>query len=342
MDDETRMRAALTAALEGPEADPNPRVGCLVVPADGGEPVAGRHLGAGTPHAETDALARAGDRARGATAYVTLEPCTHHGRTGPCADALVAAGVRRVVVAVRDPNPVAGGGCDALRAAGVEVVDGVLAEEAEAVNATWLFARRAGRPWVVAKTATSLDGRVAAADGSSRWITGPRARADAHRLRARSGAVVVGTGTVLTDDPHLTVRSADGTLAARQPARVVVGRRLPPLGARVLDDAAPTLHLRTHDPRAVLDRLCADGVHRVLLEGGPTLTAAFLRAGLVDEVVAYVAPVLLGAGRSAVADLGIASIDAALRLEPVDVTALGPDVRVTARPVTPPLREEHP
>ncbi|CCH80267.1 Riboflavin biosynthesis protein ribD (Includes: Diaminohydroxyphosphoribosylaminopyrimidine deaminase; 5-amino-6-(5-phosphoribosylamino)uracil reductase) (fragment) [Nostocoides japonicum T1-X7] len=138
------------------------------------------------------------------------------------------------------------------------------------------------------------------------------------------------------------MRSVDGTLAGRQPARVVVGRRLPPLGARVLDDAAPTLHLRTHDPRAVLDRLCADGVHRVLLEGGPTLTAAFLRAGLVDEVVAYVAPVLLGAGRSAVADLGIASIDAALRLEPVDVTALGPDVRVTARPVTPPLREEHP
>ncbi len=332
MDDQEAMREALRAARLGVEADPNPRVGCLIVPDDGTAPVLGWHQGAGTPHAEADALSRAGRRARGATAYVTLEPCAHHGRTGPCAGQLVAAGVRRVVYAVPDPNPQAAGGAAYLRAHGVEVLEGVLRLEAEEVNASWLHLQQTGRPWVVAKTACSLDGRVAAADGSSRWVTGAAARADAHRLRARSGAIVVGSGTVVADDPHLTVRGPDGTLADRQPLRVVVGHRPPAAGARILDDAASTLHLPTHDPVAVLAALTARGVHRVLVEGGPTVTTAFLRAGLVDEVVAYVAPVLLGAGPLAVSDLGITTITDAVRLTPTDVTVLSPDVRITSRP----------
>jgi diaminohydroxyphosphoribosylaminopyrimidine deaminase/5-amino-6-(5-phosphoribosylamino)uracil reductase len=200
------------------------------------------------------------------------------------------------------------------------------------LNATWLHARRTGRPWVVWKTATTLDGRTAAADGSSRWITGEPARADVHTLRARCGAVVVGTGTALADDPALTVRDPSGAPAARQPLRVVVGSRPLPTGARLLDGAARVLVLDTHDPAAVLDALHARGIHHVLLEGGATLAAAFLRAGLVDEVVTYVAPALLGAGPAAVADLGVGSIDGALRLETTDVTVLDGDVRITTRP----------
>ena len=333
MDDHEAMREALAAARLGVEADPNPRVGCLIVPDDGSGPVLGWHRGAGTPHAEVDALSRAGSHARGATAYVTLEPCTHHGRTGPCADRLVAAGVRRVVHAVPDPNPVAAGGAAYLRARGVEVTEGVLQAEAEEVNASWMYAQRTGRPWVVAKMATSLDGRVAAVDGSSRWVTGPAARGDAHRLRARSGAVLVGSGTVVADDPHLTVRRPDGTLADRQPLRVVIGHRPPPRGSRILDTAAGTLQLATHDPVAVLSALAERGVHRALIEGGPTLATAFLRAGLVDEVVAYIAPALLGGGPLAIGDLGVATIAEAVRFVPTDVTPLWPDIRVTARPL---------
>ncbi|GAA4402202.1 bifunctional diaminohydroxyphosphoribosylaminopyrimidine deaminase/5-amino-6-(5-phosphoribosylamino)uracil reductase RibD [Fodinibacter luteus] len=327
------MQRALDAARMGPEADPNPRVGCVVTDAAGRLVAVGHHRGAGTPHAEVDALSRAGDAARGGTAYVTLEPCDHTGRTSPCTEALLAAGVSRVVYAVTDPDPRAAGGATRLAGAGVAVEGGLLAAEAEELNASWLHARRAARPWVVAKTASTLDGRVAAADGSSRWVTGEVARADVHALRARCGAVVVGTGTALADDPRLTVRGADGAAAPRQPLRVVVGLRPVPEGSHLLDGSAKTLALATHDPAVVLADLHARGVHRVLLEGGPTILAAFLAAGLVDELVAYVAPVLLGAGPSTVADLGVRSISDAVRLRPTDVTVLGPDVRITARPL---------
>jgi diaminohydroxyphosphoribosylaminopyrimidine deaminase / 5-amino-6-(5-phosphoribosylamino)uracil reductase len=334
MDESTAlMRRALDAARLGPEADPNPRVGCVVTDAAGTVVGVGHHRGAGTPHAEVDALGQAGASARGGTAYVTLEPCDHAGRTGPCTEALLAAGIARVVYAVSDPDAAAAGGGDTLAAAGVAVQCGILAADAEDLNASWLHARRTGRPWVVAKSASTLDGRVAAADGSSRWVTGPAARADVHALRARCGAVVVGTGTAVADDPRLTVRGPDGADAARQPLRVAVGHRPLPAGARLLDDAAETLVLATHDPAEVLDTLHARGIHRVLLEGGPTLSAAFLTAGLVDEVVAYVAPALLGAGPGVVADLGITTIADAVRLQPTDVTVLGPDVRITARPL---------
>jgi len=329
------MRRALELARRGPEHDPNPRVGCVLL-RDGAVVGEGWHRGAGTPHAEVAALADARERgqsAGGATAVVTLEPCDHTGRTGPCSVALLEAGVRRVVVSVADPNPVAAGGAARLRAHGVDVVTGVLADEGRAVLGAWVATVERTRPFVTLKTATSLDGRVAAADGSSRWITSDVARRHAHELRAEVDAIVVGTGTALRDDPSLTARDAAGGLVARQPLRVVVGHRRVPEGARLRGPGGELVELATHDPAAVLDTLGERGVRTVLVEGGPTLAAAFLRAGLVDEVHAYVAPVLLGDGPSAVAGLDVTTIADAVRLEPRSVLPLGPDVLVVATPV---------
>lgn len=324
------MRRALELAVEGLAGDANPRVGCVIADAAGQVVGEGWHRGAGTPHAEVDALGHAGRRARGGTAYVTLEPCNHTGRTQPCTAALYAAGLARVVYAQSDPNPVASGGGAELRERGIEVTGGVLADEAQALNRTWTHLVTTGRPWVTWKLAATLDGRSAAADGTSQWITGEAARADVHRLRAECGAILVGTGTALVDDPQLTARRPDGSLYPHQPLRVVMGERDLPATARVLDDAAPTWHLRTRDPKTVLRAVAEAEVHHLWLEGGPTVAAAFLSAGLVDEVVAYVAPVLLGRGRQAVTDLGITTIDAALRLRPTDITLIGDDVRITA------------
>ncbi|MDP3892745.1 bifunctional diaminohydroxyphosphoribosylaminopyrimidine deaminase/5-amino-6-(5-phosphoribosylamino)uracil reductase RibD [Nocardioides sp.] len=336
--EKTAMRHALDAGTTpGLPFGPNPRVGCAVLDADGRLVAVGHHRGAGTPHAEVDALTRAGERAHGGTALVTLEPCTHTGRTGPCADALLAAGVRRVVVGMRDPNPVAAGGVDVLRAAGVEVdvLDAhlPLARAIHAANRGWAHGLSHERPFVTWKTAGTLDGRAAAADGSSRWITGEPARAEVHALRARVDTVLVGTGTVLADDPALTVRSADGTAAPTQPLRAVMGERPVPAEARLLTDgAAETVHLTTRDPRTALATLFERGRREVLLEGGATLAAAFLAAGLVDEVVAYVAPALLGAGFPVLGDLGITTIDDALRLRLTDVARVGDDVRLVLHP----------
>ncbi|CAA9288595.1 MAG: Diaminohydroxyphosphoribosylaminopyrimidine deaminase / 5-amino-6-(5-phosphoribosylamino)uracil reductase [uncultured Friedmanniella sp.] len=330
--DESQMRAALALAGLGPRADPNPRVGAVVRDAAGRVVGRGFHRGAGTPHAEVVALAQAGNAARDGTAFVTLEPCDHTGRTGPCSRALSAAGVRRVVYAQSDPNPQAAGGAQTLRAAGVSVQSGVLAAEAEKLNSDWSFAVSTGRPRVVWKFAGTLDGRSAAADGTSQWITGPQARADVHRLRARAGAILVGTGTVEADDPWLTVRNAEGRLADRQPLRVVMGQRPVPATARVLDDAAETWQARTRDPHQVLQDLHQRGIRQVWLEGGPTVAAAFLAAGLVDEVIAYLAPVLLGAGTAAVGDLGISTLREAPRLRVLEATMIGPDLRVRATP----------
>ena len=328
--DTAMMRRALGLAAHGPRANPNPRVGCVLADAAGNVVAAGWHRGAGTPHAEADALSAAGERAAGCTAYVTLEPCNHSGRTQPCATALYAAGVARVVYAQTDPNPAAAGGAKWLRRRGVAVEGGLLADEAQALNATWTHLVTTGRPWVTWKLATTLDGRSAAADGTSQWITGEAARADVHEQRSRSGAILVGTGTALLDDPQLTARKPDGSLYPQQPIRVVMGERDLPATARVLDDAAPTWHLRTRDPKDVLAALAEVGVHHVWLEGGPTVAAALMAAGLVDEVIAYVAPVLLGRGRPSVSDLGITTIDHALRLRPTDITLIGHDVRITA------------
>lgn len=328
--DTAMMRRALALAAHGPRANPNPRVGCVLADAAGEVVAAGWHRGAGTPHAEADALSAAGERAAGCTAYVTLEPCNHSGRTQPCATALYAAGVARVVYAQTDPNPAAAGGARWLRRRGVKVQGGLLADEAQALNATWTHLVTTGRPWVTWKLATTLDGRSAAADGTSQWITGEAARADVHEQRSRSGAILVGTGTALLDNPQLTARRPDGSLYPEQPIRVVMGERDLPASSRVLDDAAPTWQLRTRDPKDVLAALAEAEVHHLWLEGGPTVAAAFMAADLIDELVAYVAPVLLGRGRPSVSDLGITSIDHALRLKPTDITLIGDDVRVTA------------
>lgn len=330
--DAAMLRRAVQAALRGPEADPNPRVGAVVLDAAGHVVGVGHHQGAGTAHAEVQALREAGQRAAGGTAYVSLEPCAHHGRTPPCTLALVEAGVSRVVYAVADPDPKAAGGAGMLQAHGVQT-EHLPSAEADAVLRHWTFATRTGRPWVTWKTATTLDGRVAAADGSSAWITSPEARADVHELRSRCGAVVVGTGTALADDPALTARRPDGTPRERQPLRVVLGARTLPPAARLHDASAPTLQLPGDDLAAALATLHRHGVRRAMLEGGPTLTAAFWRAGLVDEVVAYLAPALLGAGPTAVGDLGITSIAGIARLQIDDVALVGPDVRITAHPV---------
>ncbi|MCA0143424.1 bifunctional diaminohydroxyphosphoribosylaminopyrimidine deaminase/5-amino-6-(5-phosphoribosylamino)uracil reductase RibD [Blastococcus sp. LR1] len=327
-----RARELGTSALG--TTSPNPAVGAVVLAADGTIVGEGATNPPGGPHAEVVALAQAGERARGGTAVVTLEPCAHTGRTGPCADALLAAGIARVVVAVPEPTALAGGGAERLRAAGVHVVVGVEQEAAErGALAGWLTGVREQRPHVIWKVAATLDGRVAAADGSSRWITGPEARAEVHRIRAGCDAVVVGSGTALTDDPQLTVRDADGRNADRQPLRVVVDRsgRLPAT-ARVLDDAAPTLVSRAETPTALLAELFARDVRRVLLEGGPTLAAAFLRDGLVDEVVVHLAPKLLGAGPSLVGDLGITGIGSALSFTVAGLTPLGGDVEIRLHP----------
>lgn len=327
------MRRALELAERGPARGVNPRVGCVILDADGRTLAEGWHRGAGTPHAEVDALERlAPDAARGATAIVTLEPCNHTGRTGPCSEALVAAGIARVVYAVDDPGDHSSGGAGTLRDAGVEVEGGLLADEVEAFLGDWLFAARARRPRVIVKWASSLDGRAAAADGSSRWITGPEARADVHLRRSAADAIAVGTGTVLADDPSLTARDADGELLEAQPVPVVFGRREVPAGAALARHPHDLLQFAGDDLASDLVELQRRGIRSLFVEGGPTLASAFLAAGLADELLVYLAPAVIGGPRPAVADVGVATIADALRYDFADLVRLGDDLLVVARP----------
>lgn len=349
------LQAITLAARALGQTSPNPVVGSVVLDAAGQTVGEGFHAFAGGPHAEAVALEQAGDRARGGTLVVTLEPCDHHGRTGPCSEAALVAGVRRVVYAVADPSDRAGGGARRLAEAGVEVESGLLAAEAERVNVEWLTYARLRRPHVTWKFAATLDGRSAARDGTSQWITGPEAREDVHRLRARCDAIIAGSGTVLADDPRLTVRGFDPhdhLRTHRRPLRVIAdGRARTPPGSRVLDDAAPTLVAIAEDapalessaavvrlPRsgrgldltALLAELGEREIVSVLLEGGPTLAGSFLAEGLVDRVVAYLAPTLLGAGTAALADAGVTTLAEAYHLDIEDIQAIGPDLRITA------------
>lgn len=329
------LRHAVDIARHGPAHGPNPQVGCVLLSPDGLVLASGFHRGAGTPHAEVVALAAAratGADVHGATAVVSLEPCHHTGLTPPCSLALAEAGIGRVVYAIADPDRVAQGGGAHLRSIGVDVVGPVGGQDATELLRRWSTSIVRDRPFVTLKLATSLDGRVAAADGSSRWITGEVARRHAHELRSEVDAIVVGTGTALVDDPSLTARTASGELTAHQPLRVVVGHRGLPGDAALHGPGGELVTIATHDPGVVLGQLAARGVRHVLVEGGPTLAAAFCRASLVDEVHAYVAPVLLGAGRSAVDDLGLTTISQALRLETREVHRLGPDVLLVATP----------
>lgn len=329
-DDAAWLERAATLAARGPAHGPNPRVGAVIVGHDGTVRGEGFHRGAGTAHAEVAALddaASKGQDARGATAYVTLEPCHHTGRTGPCTRALIDAGVTRVVYAVADPNPVATGGAQALAAAGVEAVH-VPHERAAALNQRWLTAVSRARPYVIAKWGQTLDGYLAAADGTSFWVTGEEARAHAHQVRAEVDAILVGTGTVRADDPELSARPS-GVAQPHQPLRVVMGMS-DTSGARVWRDEH-ALALRTHDPAEALAALHEREVRTVVVEGGGTVLTAFIAAGLVDEIHAYVAPALLGAGVAAVGDLGIRTMTQALRTQNVTATPLGVDVLVAAQ-----------
>ncbi|MDT7756075.1 MAG: diaminohydroxyphosphoribosylaminopyrimidine deaminase [Mycobacterium sp.] len=310
---------------------PNPPVGAVILDRDGDVAGVGGTQPAGGPHAEVIALRRAGERARGGTAVVTLEPCNHHGRTPPCVDALLAAGVSSVVYAVKDPNPVAAAGAARLADSGVGTAVGVLADAvAGGALREWLHKQRTGKPHFTWKFATSVDGRSAAADGSSQWITSEAARVDVHRRRAVADAIIVGTGTVFMDDPALTARLPDGRLADRQPLRVVVGEREVSSEARVLNDDSRTMVIRTRDPLEVVQAM-SDRVD-VLIEGGPTLAGAFLRAGVVDRIVAYVAPILLGGPIAAVDDVGVLSIVHAQRWRFDGIDQVGPDVRLSLIP----------
>jgi diaminohydroxyphosphoribosylaminopyrimidine deaminase / 5-amino-6-(5-phosphoribosylamino)uracil reductase len=327
------MRAALLLAETAlGTTSPNPPVGAVILDDAGHVVGEGHTQPPGGDHAEVVALAAAGAAARGGTAVVTLEPCNHTGATPPCVDALLGAGVRRVVYAVDDPTPLAAGGADRLAGGGVQVVSGVLAEDATTgALKWWLHAQAAQRPFVIWKSATTLDGRVAAADGTSRWISSPVSLADAHELRARVDAVAVGSGTILSDDPQLTVRDATGRPRPRQPVRAVLDRRgRVPDEARVFDEAARTILLRTAAPAFALKQLWDEGIRSVLLEGGPTVAGAFLDAGCVDEVVLYLAPKLLGSGPAALGFAGVGTLAEAIAVQITNVTRLGPDVRITA------------
>ena len=368
--DRSWMSRALMLAERGLyTTEPNPRVGCVLV-VDGEVVGEGWHVRAGEGHAEVNALAQAGESARGATAYVTLEPCSHFGKTPPCADALIKAGVARMVAAMQDPNPqVAGNGLQRLREAGIEVECGLLEDQARALNPGFIKRMQQGLPWVRVKLAMSLDGRTAMASGESKWITGPSARADVQRLRARSGAVVSGADSVLLDDSALTVRASElglppdeaAAAAERQPLRVLIDSlRRVPLEQRFFREAGPTLVISTSaeqaaddylavgsellavpgadgkvDLHAVLRTLAERGCNEVLVEAGAGLSGAFWRAGLVDELIVYMAPRLLGSQARPLMQLPFESMSEAMDVAVTDMRAIGQDWRITARPIFP-------
>lgn len=362
MDSEALMQDALLLAGQAVGlSEPNPRVGCVITTAEGRVIGRGHTQQAGGPHAEVMALrdaAEHGEDVRGATVHVTLEPCAHHGRTPPCCDALVAAGIARVVMAIEDPNPlVAGQGAARLRAAGIEVLEGPLGDDSRELNIGFFSRMERGRPWLRLKAAVSLDGRTALANGVSQWITGEAARSDGHAWRKRAGAVLTGVGTVLEDDPRLDVRLVPTTC---QPLRVVVDSRLDtPPSARILDApgkvllyAAQPEDLRSTalqargaaiafapgangkvDLPAMLSDLAARGVNELHVEAGHKLNGSFVREGLVDEFLVYVAPKLLGQGRELAAFGPLSALDEAVQMRFVSVTPVGADLRILARPM---------
>jgi diaminohydroxyphosphoribosylaminopyrimidine deaminase/5-amino-6-(5-phosphoribosylamino)uracil reductase len=328
---ESAMRRALELALLGPAWGVNPQVGAVILDASGAIIAEGYHRGAGTAHAEVDALSKLSSVPAGATAVVTLEPCNHTGRTGPCAQALIDAGVSNVVYALDDPGVESSGGADRLRAAGVTVSSGVLSAEAESLLEVWLWAQEHSRPWVTLKWASSLDGRAAADDGTSKWISGSASREDSHARRADVDAILVGTGTVLADDPELTARKPDGSLYSHQPLRVVVGESELPADARVFNSDAPTLALKTRDLEEVLATLWGQGVKHVWVEGGPRVASEFVSLDLVNEYLVYLAPKVLGGSRVALKDVGVGSMPEAVELSFESVTRLGDDILIRAR-----------
>lgn len=331
------MHRALVLAENGPAWGVNPQVGAVILDAKNRVIGEGWHRGSGTPHAEVVALeaalnASGGKLPSGCTAVVTLEPCNHTGKTGPCAQALISAGIERVVYGSTDPGQTSAGGAETLRNAGIETYASLLVEQTDELIRPWATAMRLGRPHVIVKWATSLDGRTAANDGSSKWISGHESREDSHLRRSNQDAILVGTATILADDAELTARYADGTYYEHQPLRVVLGESELPANARVFNDRAETVQLATRNIKAALHELFDRGVRRLWVEGGPTVASAFLREGLFDELVIYVAPLLLGGERVATTDIGIGNIAEAKNLRIVEHRRLGDDILIRALP----------
>ncbi len=332
------MRCAIALSLNSPAFDVNPRVGAVILNEAGNVMAEGWHRGVGTPHAEVDALNNlraAGLLTPGLTAVVTLEPCNHTGTTGPCSQALIEAGIKRVVFAAVDPGKTEGGGRFALEAAGVEVIGGILADEYQPVLKPWLVNKFSERPYVVVKYAASLDGRTAAADGTSKWITGADARHDVHARRTASQAVLVGTNTVEIDDPELNARKPDGSLYENQPLRVIVGEREIAKTARVFAPmtgvtGGETMQLRTRNLTEVMAELWGRGIRQVFVEGGADLESALIKASMADEFLVYLAPKLLGGPKTAIGDIEVGSIDQAVNLQIVETKALGADILIRA------------
>jgi diaminohydroxyphosphoribosylaminopyrimidine deaminase/5-amino-6-(5-phosphoribosylamino)uracil reductase len=333
---EDAMNRALVLALKGPVTGINPQVGAVILNAAGEVIGEGYHKGSGTDHAEVVALKAALSGKEklepGATAVVSLEPCNHTGKTGPCAVALIEAGVSKVVFASSDPGDQSSGGSETLRAAGVEVESGIFIERANQQSRVWLTATKNKRPFVSLKWASSIDGRAAAQDGTSKWISGAESRADAHRRRSEVDAILIGTGTAIIDDPELTARKEDGSLYEHQPLRVVVGERELSSDLRLFNQNAETLTMKTQSIHGALSELYEKGIKHVLVEGGPTLASRFVQLDLVDEFVIYLAPKLLGGDKLAIGSIDVPGIEQAKVLEFTEVTKLGSDIQVIARP----------
>jgi len=329
------MKRALELATRGPRTGPNPQVGCVLLDSTHAIVAEGWHEGSGTPHAEIMALtnlAHSGLSSHGLTAVVTLEPCAHTGKTGPCAEALLNAAIARVVYAVSDPGAASGGGAELLSAAGVEVISGVEASSGEALVERWLHSVTASRPWVTLKWAMSLDGRTAAADGTSQWITGEETRAKVHRDRSEHDAIIVGINTVLVDNPRLTARTPEGDLYPQQPLAIVMGHREVPQDALIREHPGGFEHVSDHDVQALLTSLGERDIRSVYVEGGATLASAFLAEGLVNEIHITMGPMLLGGPNFAITDLGVSTMADAHHLSITDIQRLGEDIVLTARP----------
>ena len=328
MDYTVAMQRAIALSEKGlGKCAPNPIVGAVIIDASGKIVGTGFHdRMKSNDHAEAVAIKNAGDKAKGATIVVTLEPCNHTGSTGPCTQAIIEAGISTVVFAVKDPNAVAAGGADTLRAAGIKVVDGLLTKEASYANRAWLTKIEKSRPYFVWKVATTLDAKIAASDGTSKWISNEVSRRDVQRLRRESDAILVGTNTVVSDNPHLIPRG-EFSGYSKNPIRVVLGESELPKDSKVFDSASETVHVKSRDLKELVSKLTQLNVNQVLVEAGSKLTSALMAAGLIDELVIYQAPALLGAGKSFYAQDSHLTIDDQIRLEHISTEVLAGDIK---------------
>jgi diaminohydroxyphosphoribosylaminopyrimidine deaminase/5-amino-6-(5-phosphoribosylamino)uracil reductase len=332
MDYTVAMQRAIALSEKGlGKCAPNPIVGAVIIDASGKIVGEGFHdRMTSKDHAEVVAIRSAGDLVKGATIVVTLEPCNHTGSTGPCTKAIIDSGISTVVFAVRDPNVIAARGADALRAAGIKVVDGVLSEEASFINRAWLTKVKKSRPYFVWKVATTLDAKIAASDGTSKWISNEISRDDVQRLRRESDAILVGTNTVVSDDPHLIPRG-EFSGYSRNPIRVIFGENDLPTNSKVFDSAAETVHIKSRDLNKLVSKLNELDINQVFVEAGSKLTSAMVTAGLMDELVIYQAPALLGSGKPFFADESKSTIEDQMRLEHISTEVLAGDIKSVYR-----------